>query len=84
MSTSAHRHYASNRRILAVNNGFECPISAVVNAVFAYSDEALARRVAQIERRPVVRTLKDLAKWVESEVQTFHLVRYGAWSPRTM
>ncbi len=46
--------------------------------IFGYGDEMLARRVAQIERRPVVRTLKDLAKWVESEVQTFHLVRYGA------
>ncbi len=77
-STSAHRHYASNRSILAVNNGFECPISAVVNAIFACGDEALATRFAQIERRPVVRTLKDLAKCVESEEQMFHLVRYGA------
>ncbi len=78
VSTSAHRHYDLNRWILAVNNGFECPISTIVNAIFAYGDEALARTVSQIERRPVVRTLKDLAKWVESEVQTFHIVRYGA------
>ncbi len=77
-STSAHRHYASNRRIPAVNNGFECPICAVVNAIFAYGDEALARRVALIERRPFVRTLKDLANWVESKVQALNLVRYGA------
>ncbi len=60
---------ASNRRILEVKTAF----NAVVNVIFAYGDEALARRVTQIERRRVVRKLKDLAKWVESEVQTFHL-----------
>ncbi len=49
--------------------------------IFGYGDEALARRVAQIERRPVVRTFNDLAKWVESEVQN---VSMEPWSPRTM
>ncbi len=49
---------------------------AVLNAMFAYGSEALARRAAQIESRLIVLSTRDLSEFVESQVQTYHLVLY--------
>ncbi len=59
-----------------MNNRCECMLSAVTNAIFAHGDEGLARQVANDAPLMTVRSMKDLAKWVEREVRTYRFQEY--------
>lgn len=72
-STHASFFHIAPERTLAVSSEYQCAHSAVVNAIYSFGDESLARKVAAHNKIPSVRGLKDLSKWVEHEVKTYRL-----------